>query len=147
MIKRKFQSAIKEFLCLLLAGVLLASLGSSDAVAQDDDAATQSLFGVSGVLLKKITVTARKREELIQNVPLAISHFSSEKIEALKVNDLESLAVSMPNVALDDSISGMAIANFSIRGVGINNSIASVDPTVGVFADGVYLGADNHRFV
>jgi len=46
----------------------------------------------------------------------------------------------MPNVALDDSISGMAIANFSIRGVGINSSIASVDPTVGVFVDGVYLG-------
>ena len=139
-IKAKFQSAVKEFLCLFLAGVLLASLGGGDASAQDDDAAAQSLFGVSGVLLKKITVTARKREELIQNVPLSITHFSSEKIEALKVNDLESLAVSMPNVALDDSISGMAIANFSIRGVGINTSIASVDPTVGVFADGVYLG-------
>lgn len=147
MIKRKFQSAIKEFLCLLLAGVLLASLGGGDAVAQDDGAvaqdngaAAQDVFGVSGVLLKKITVTARKREELIQNVPLSITHFSSEKIQALKVNDLESLAVQMPNVALDDAVSGMALANFSIRGVGINNSIASVDPTVGVFVDGVYQG-------
>ena len=140
MIKRKFQSAIKEFLCLFLAGMLLASLGGGDAVAQESDATVQDVFGISGVFLKKITVTARKREELIQNVPLAITHFSSEKIEALKVNDLESLAVSMPNVALDDSISGMAIANFAIRGVGINNSIASVDPAVGVFADGVYLG-------
>ncbi len=139
-IRGKFQSAVKGFLSLFLAGVLLASLGSGDAAAQDDEAAAQSLFGVSGVLLKKITVTARKREELIQNVPLAITHFSSEKIEALKVNDLESLSASMPNVALDDSISGMAIANFSIRGVGINSSIASVDPTVGVFVDGVYLG-------
>ena len=147
MIKRKFQSAIKEFFCLLLAGILLASLGGGDAVAQDDGAAAQDdgaaaqdVFGVSGVLLKKITVTARKREELIQNVPLSITHFSSEKIEALKVNDLESLAVQMPNVALDDAVSGMALANFSIRGVGINNSIASIDPTVGVFVDGVYQG-------
>jgi len=139
-IKRKFKSGMKRFLGLFLASVLLASLGGVDAVAQGDNTTPQDVFGVSGVFLKKITVTARKREELIQNVPLAISHFSSEKIEALKVNDLESLAVSMPNVALDDSISGMAIANFSIRGVGINNSIASVDPTVGVFADGVYLG-------
>ena len=139
-IKRKLKSGMKEFLGLFLAALLLASLGGGDAVAQDDGAVPQDVFGVSGVFLKKITVTARKREELIQNVPLAITHFSSEKIEALKVNDLESLAVSMPNVALDDSISGMAIANFSIRGVGINNSIASVDPTVGVFVDGVYLG-------
>jgi iron complex outermembrane receptor protein len=131
---------MKEFLSVFLAGMLLASLGGGDAVAQDGDAVPQDVFGVSGVFLKKITVTARKREELIQNVPLSITHFSSEQIEALKVNDLESLAVRMPNVALDDSISGLAVANFSIRGVGINNSIASVDPTVGVFADGVYLG-------
>ena len=140
MIKRKFQSAIKEFLCLLLAGMLLASLGGGDAVAQGDEAVPEDVFGVSGVFLKKITVTARKREELIQNVPLSITHFSSEQIESLKVNDLESLAVRMPNVALDDAISGMSIANFTIRGVGINNSIASVDPTVGVFVDGVYQG-------
>ncbi len=131
---------MKKFLIVLLAGVFLALLGGDAAVAQDDKTVPQDVFGVSGVYLKKITVTARKREELIQNVPLAITHFSSEKIEALKVTDLESLAVSMPNVALDDSISGMAIANFSIRGVGINNSIASVDPTVGVFVDGVYIG-------
>lgn len=131
---------MKEFLSVFLAGVLLASLGVGDAVAQDDSTAVQDVFGVSGVVLKKITVTARKREELIQNVPLSITHFSSEQIEELKVNDLESLAVHMPNVALDDSISGLAVANFSIRGVGINNSIASVDPTVGVFVDGVYQG-------
>ena len=133
-IKRKFKSGMKEFLSAFLAGMLLASLGGGDAVAQED------VFGVSSVFLKKITVTARKREELIQNVPLSITHFSSEQIEALKVNDLESLAVRMPNVALDDAVSGLAVANFSIRGVGINNSIASVDPTVGVFVDGVYQG-------
>ena len=127
-IKRKFKSGMKEFLSAFLVGVLLASLGGGDAVAQED------VFGVSSVFLKKITVTARKREELIQNVPLSITHFSSEQIEALKVNDLESLAVRMPNVALDDAVSGLAVANFSIRGVGINNSIASVDPTVECFS-------------
>ncbi|MXW44217.1 MAG: TonB-dependent receptor plug domain-containing protein [Candidatus Dadabacteria bacterium] len=140
MIKRKFQSAMKGFLCLFLAGLLLASLGGGDASAQDDDTVAQNVFGVSGVFLKKITVTARKREELIQDVPLSITHFSSEQLETLKVNDLESLTVRMPNVALDDAISGLSIANFSIRGVGINESIASVDPTVGVFVDGIYMG-------
>lgn len=130
---------MKGLLSMLLAASLLASLGG-DASAQDDDTVAQDVFGVSGVLLKKITVTARKREELIQNVPLSITHFSSEQIETLKVNDLESLTVHMPNVALDDAISGMSLANFSIRGVGINETIASVDPTVGVFVDGVYMG-------
>ena len=102
---------------MFLAGVLLASLG-------DGDAAAQNVFGVSDVFLKKITVTARKREELIQNVPLSVTHFSSEQIEALNVTDLESLAVRMPNVALDDAISGLGVANFSIRGV--NKQLHSV---------------------
>ncbi len=131
---------MKGFLRAFLAVSLLVSLGGDGAAAQDDGAAVQDVFGVSGVLLKKITVTARKREELIQNVPLSITHFSSEKVEALKVNDLESLAVLMPNVALDDGTSELATASFSIRAVGINSSIASVDPTVGVFVDGVYVG-------
>ena len=74
-IKRKFKSGMKEFLSAFLVGVLLASLGGGDAVAQED------VFGVSSVFLKKITVTARKREELIQNVPLSITHFSSEQID------------------------------------------------------------------
>jgi len=140
MIKRDFQSAVKKILSMFLACVLLALLGGGDAFAQDDDTVAQNVFGVSGVFLEKITVTARKREELLQDVPVSVTHFSSEQIEALKVNDLESLTVRMPNVALDDAISGMSIANFSIRGVGINDSIASVDPTVGVFVDGVYMG-------
>ena len=136
---RKFQSAVKKNLCMFLACVLLASLGG-DAFAQEDDTAAQDVFGVSGVFLKKITVTARKREELIHDVPMSVTHFSSEQLEALKVKDLESLTVRMPNVAFDDAISGLSIANFSIRGIGINDSIASVDPTVGVFVDGVYMG-------
>ncbi len=138
--KRESQSAVKKFLTMFLAYVLLASLGGGDAYAQSDEPVPQDVFGVSGVYLKKITVTARKREELIQSVPMSVTHFSSENIEALKVNNLESLAVRMPNVALDDAISGMSIANFSIRGIAINDSIASVDPTVGVFVDGVYMG-------
>ena len=61
----------------------------------------------------------------------------------LKVRDLEDLSVSMPNVAFDDIGTVGGIANFSIRGLGINSSIPSVDPTVGVFVDGVYVGATN----
>jgi iron complex outermembrane receptor protein len=51
-----------------------------------------------------------------------------------------NMAVGMPNVALDDIGTFRGSANFSIRGLGINSSIPSIDPTVGVFLDGVYLG-------
>ena len=48
----------------------------------------------------------------------------------------------MPNVALDEVGTSRGIANFSMRGLGINSSIPSVDPTVGIFVDGVYLGTN-----
>jgi len=135
MVRRKFKSRLKALLGTFAVGAVLTLVSGVSANAQD-------AFGVSSVLLKKITVTARKREESIQNVPLSVTHFSSEEIDALKIRNLESLAVKMPNVALDDIGTVGGIANFSIRGLGINSSIPSVDPTVGVFVDGVYFGAN-----
>lgn len=90
--------------------------------------------------LEEIKVTARKKIEVIQDVPLSISHIDAKQIEDQQVRDLTSLAINMPNVALDDVGTVRGIANFSIRGLGINSSIPSIDPTVGIFIDGVYMG-------
>jgi iron complex outermembrane receptor protein len=89
-----------------------------------------------------IMVTARKRQESIIDVPLSITALNSEQIEAQKVRNLASLAVGIPNVSFDDIATTAGTANFSIRGIGINSSIASIDPTVGVFVDGVYMGVN-----
>lgn len=94
-------------------------------------------------LLDDVVVTARKRREAAQDVPLSITAYSSEKIDAMKVRNLTDLAVGMPNVALDDIGTSRGIANFSIRGLGVNSSIPSIDPTVGVFVDGIYMGINN----
>ena len=105
-----------------------------------DSMEEQDSYSAASVLLEEVTVTARKREELEQNVPLSISAFSSNQLEALKIRDLKDLTVNMPNVAMDDIGTFRSTANFSIRGLGINSSIPSIDPTVGVFVDGVYMG-------
>ncbi len=94
------------------------------------------------ILLEEVVVKARKREETSQSVPLSITAYNAEQIETLKVRNLESLAVAMPNVVLDDIGTTRGTANFSIRGLGINSSIPSIDPTVGVFVDGVYMGVN-----
>ena len=97
----------------------------------------------SVLLLEEVTVTARKRQEGAQQVPLSITALSGDQLEALKVRDLTDLSVGMPNVSLDDIGTARGTANFSIRGLGINSSIPSIDPTVGVFVDGVYLGLNS----
>ncbi|HXH53174.1 MAG TPA: TonB-dependent receptor [Sphingomicrobium sp.] len=90
--------------------------------------------------VEDIVVYGRKRgPEYVQDVPLAITAFSGEKLEAVFATDLESIAYQAPNVALEGL--GLAgAANFTIRGLGVNSTIPSLDPTVGVFVDGVYLG-------
>ena len=124
----------------ILIPVIMAMSGATALYAPAAEAQNQEKRGGASILLEEITVTARKREESSQEVPLAITAFNSAQIEALKVRDLTNMSVGMPNVALDDIGTTRGSANFSIRGLGINSSIASIDPTVGLFLDGVYLG-------
>jgi len=87
-----------------------------------------------------VTATKKANAENVQDVPLAITAYGADQLDALKVRDLQSLSYAIPNVSFDDVGTTRGVANFSIRGVGINSSIPSIDPTVGVFVDGVYLG-------
>jgi len=122
------------------AGVALLGGALASATAVTAQAQEEARRGGSSALLEEVIVTARKRAEESQDVPLAVSAFGAEQIEALKVRDLTNLSVGMPNVALDDVGTTRGTANFSIRGLGINSSIPGIDPTVGLIVDGVYLG-------
>ena len=120
------------------AGVVL-TLTAVPATAQDDTARR----GSASALLEEITVTARKREESLQDAPLSVSALNEDQVEALKIRDLTNLSVGLPNVVLEDVGTTRGVANFSIRGLGVTASIPSIDPTVGVFVDGVYMGLNN----
>ena len=113
---------------LVTAGCLVPLLFSTATVTQ-----AQELRRSGSILMEEVTVTARKREEAIQDVPLSITALNGDQLETLKIRDLSNLAVTMPNVALDDIGTSRGVANFSIRGLGVNSSIPSIDPTVGVF--------------
>lgn len=115
---------------------LLALLPTAPAIAQTE--------GAAAAMLEEIIVTARKRAnaEAAQDTSISISAFGEEQLEALHVRDLSSLSFGLPNVSLDDVGTAKGVANFSIRGLGINSSIPSIEPTVGVFVDGMYLGVN-----
>jgi len=124
--------AITGSAAAISAAVVAFSLPST-AVAQQ---------GSAGALLEEIVTVARKRSdaEAVQDVPIAISAFGAEQLDALFVTKLDDLSYLMPNVQLEAVGTFPGVQNFSIRGQGINSSIPSVDPTVGVFVDGIYLG-------
>ena len=105
-------------------------------------AVTASAQTANNVLLDEVIVTATKSAdvETVQDVAVAVTAFNDDTLDALNIRDIEGLSFSAPNVSLDDIGTTRGTANFSIRGLGVNSSIPSIDPTVGVFVDGVYLG-------
>ncbi len=123
----------------LLAAILLAS-AVFVVFSLPTNAHAQS--GGAGALLEEIVTTARKRSaaEAVQDVPIAVNAYGAAQLDALFVKKIEDLSYVMPNVQLESVGTFPGVQNFSIRGQGINSSIPSVDPTVGVFVDGVYLG-------
>ena len=90
----------------------------------------------AGIALEEITVTARKVEENLQDVPISITAFSSADIEARGLTDLEDIALHVPNVNFARNL-GQAVV--SIRGFGDDDVLVTSDPLVGVYIDGVYI--------
>nr|WP_137677240.1 TonB-dependent receptor [Parerythrobacter lutipelagi] len=127
-------------IALLGAGMMLAPqvAYAQDADQEEETTQRDNALDAFGVIV--VTGTKTKDAENVQDVAAAVTAFNSESLEALKVRDVQSLTYSAPNVSLDQIGTSRGTANFSIRGLGINSSIPSIDPTVGVFVDGVYLG-------
>ncbi|MFV0276592.1 MAG: TonB-dependent receptor, partial [Parahaliea sp.] len=94
------------------------------------------------VLLEEVVVTATKKSvgESVQEVPIAMSAFGGFLLEAMLIWDVVGMSFRMHNVSLDSNGITKGVANFSIRGYGSNSSVISVEPTVGLFVDGVYMG-------
>ncbi|MFN3864979.1 MAG: TonB-dependent receptor [Erythrobacter sp.] len=112
------------------------------AAAQDSDEPiteerTSTLDAVNEIL---VTGTKKKDAENVQDIPLAVTAFNAGTLEAFKIRDISGLSFQAPTVSLDQVGTSRGTANFTVRGLGINSSIPSIDPTVGVFVDGVYLG-------
>lgn len=116
-------------------------------------AAAQNAPGVSAgnddILMDDIVVTATKKAagERVQDVASSITAFGADQLEALQFRNLESLAYSAPNVQLDDIGSIKGTANFTIRGIGVNSSVPSIEPAVATVIDGVYLGTNNGTII
>ncbi len=92
--------------------------------------------------LQEIVVTAEKRTENIQDVPIAITAFSETELRAKGLTDIHSLSALTPNVNLDQGspFSGSnSVLSASIRGIGQDDFAFNLDPGVGVYVDGVYF--------
>ncbi len=84
-----------------------------------------------------IVVTATKREQSLQDVPIAVSVTTAETIERAQIRDLKDLSTVVPSLRIN-TLQSSANTNFIIRGFGNGANNAGIEPSVGVFVDGVY---------
>jgi iron complex outermembrane receptor protein len=106
-------------------------------------ARAQAQDQASVAVLETITVTARRREENVQSTPVSVSAFSGAALEERNVQTSADITRFTPNVQFDGAASesgGGASSQISIRGIGQTDYVLTVEPAVGVYLDGVYIG-------
>ena len=122
--------------------VLGASMALEPAAfAQEASAVAEGTDGA----VDEIVVTAQRREENLQDVPLAVSAFSERALANLQADDLGDLNGSVPNLEIHVGDASNAVVY--IRGVGQIDSLAFADPGVGIYVDDVYLGRAQGAFL
>lgn len=128
-------------LCAASIIALAAASFAPTAMAQQADPAA-SPTNENTTQIDDIVVTAQKRSENVQDVPIAISAFTSEALQERAIGSVNQLSNITPNVTLDAGtpFSGStAVLSAFIRGIGSDDFAFNIDPGVGIYIDSVYL--------
>ena len=123
----------KTFLNFLIIFVFILNFKS---VAYTQEASSQ----VSDI--EEIVVTSQKRANAIaaQDLPASVTAINEDLIIRSDSLDLTDVGRMVPNATLHPSATFAGTPNFLIRGIGVSGTTRSLDPTVGIIVDGVYLG-------
>lgn len=123
---RKFDGMTGKSLLAVASVSVLGVFTATHAVAQDDDA-----------YIEEIVVTAAKREQTLQEVPIAVSVTDADTVEKAVILDVIDLQTLVPSLRVSQ-LQSSGNTNFLIRGFGNGANNPGIEPSVGVFIDGVY---------
>ena len=129
-----FKHSIASGACAVLLGAALS------VQAQQTPASGTSTESTGA--LEEVVVTAERRAENIQNVPIAVTAFTAESMQSRNLMDINALGNLTPGVNLDAGapFSGdRSVLSASIRGIGQDDFAFNLNPGVGVYVDGVFL--------
>ena len=129
-----FADWVRAYARQALYGTLVL-LGCAQALAQEQQ-------------LQEVVVTAQRREQNIQNVPIAITAFTGDALQDRNLTDIHALSNLTSGVNLDAGapFSGdRSVLSASIRGIGQDDFAFNLNPGVGVYLDGVYPRPHHRR--
>lgn len=126
------QSSAWKPLSLAIALALAVPAVPGTALAQADDEE-------SNLPIEEITVTARRRDESLQDVPISVTAFSGDNLARIGATDLIQITQTTPNATLEVSRGTNTTLTAFIRGVGQQDPVAGFEAGVGIYLDDVYL--------
>ncbi len=122
-----------KFATRLLAGTAIVAVGTVAGTAHAQDA--EDSYGI-----QEIIVTAQKREQSIQDVPIAVTSLSGDALAANKIEDVADLTGLVPGLVMRNTAGSLAAISFAMRGVNSNPSAPLQDKQISLNVDGVYIG-------
>lgn len=138
-ISRKHKSMLRRSVAVMMT-LPAVGIGAAHAQVQAiQDGAAAPAAGSSTRELEKVVVTARRRAELIQDVPGSVSAISSAEMEKQAIPDITALAETVPNTTLKTSRGTNTTLTAFIRGVGQQDPVAGYEQGVGIYLDDIYL--------
>jgi iron complex outermembrane receptor protein len=123
------QASIRRYALLKAALLMGTVLAATPAFAQSEGSAQ----------LEEIVVTAQKREQNLQEVPISVTAVTAESLKANRIVDLRDLSALAPNFTVRVSPGGSASATFSMRGLVTAGNALGSDKGISQYLDGVYL--------
>lgn len=108
------------------------------AIVAISAAGTTPLAQAQPAALEEVIVTATKRSESLQDVPITVTAFSAEDIQEAGIHNANDLATLTPSLTISTNVNPSTAA-FIVRGIGTSQSDIALEPSVGLFVDDVYL--------
>jgi len=121
---------------------IFAALTAAGLVYLPEQAKSAENQDQASRLIEELVVTARRREEGLQDAPLAVSAFTQETLDYRGVTQLDQIARFVPGLTLENNPSFGGAANSAaiyLRGVGQKEFLPTTEPGVGLYVDGVYV--------
>ncbi len=139
--KRKYLSLAIG--CVLLSPAAWAQQAPADAAPPPAAPAQSAQAQEEAKTLDAVTVTARRRTESIQDVPVAVSAFGEEQLKDMQASDVSGLQGAVPNMNIVQGRGSANSVNVFIRGIGQPDALQTFDPGVGMYVDDVYYSRIN----
>jgi iron complex outermembrane receptor protein len=134
---------LRSTLLASVAAIATTTLAGAACAADATAATATTSDATTAATLQPILVTARRVEEDVQKIPLAVTVVSSKALQNRNIREINDLVTALPGVQISDAADNATAPAIQIRGQSEPDDLITDDPAVGIYYDGVYIPRAN----